>query len=95
VKDDRLSRLYFDCFQICNMHGDLARARVFAKQYCSAKMMAAGDDCISYLEMKPFVKNPQKHDSFGVTEQWKTSAESVPKRLGRRDFEKWLWREEA
>jgi hypothetical protein len=95
LKDDRLSRLYFDCFQVCNMHGDLARARVFARQYCSAKKMAAGDDCIAYLEMKPFVKNPQKHDSFGVTEKWKTRAESVPKGLGRIEFERWLWREEA
>jgi hypothetical protein len=95
VKDDRLSRLYYDCFQVCNMHSDLARARVFAKQYCSAKKMAAGDDSIEYLEIKPFVKNPQKHDSFGSTEQWKTSAGSVPKGLGRRAFERWLWREDA
>ncbi|PMD21115.1 SET domain-containing protein [Hyaloscypha hepaticicola] len=95
VKDDRLSRLYFDCFQVCNMHGDLARARVFAKQYCSAKKMAAGEDCIGLLEMKPFVKNPQKHESFGVTDDWKTKAESMPKGLGRREFERWLWREQA
>jgi hypothetical protein len=95
VKDDRLSRLYFDCFQVCNMHGDLARARVFAKQYCTAKKMAAGEDCVSLLEMKPFVKNPRKHESFGVTENWKTGAENVPKGLGRRDFERWLWRESA
>jgi SET domain len=95
VKDDRLSRLYFDCFQVCNMHGDLARARVFAKQYCSAKKMAAGEDCVSLLEMKPFVRNPRKHESFGVTEEWKTGADEVPKGLGRREFERWLWRDEA
>jgi SET domain len=95
IKDDRLSRLYFDCFQVCNMHGDLARARVFAKQYCSAKKMAAGEDCISLLEMKPFVKNPGEHESFGVTEEWKTDVGSVPKALGRRNFERWLWREDA
>jgi hypothetical protein len=64
------------------MHGDLARARVFAKQYCSAKKMAAGEDCIGLLEMKPFVKNPQKHESFGFTDDWKTRVESMPKGLG-------------
>ena len=75
------------------MHGDLARARVFAKQYCSAKKMAAGEECEGYLEMKPFVKNPKKHESFGDTEKWKSDAGEIPKGLGRRDFEKWLWRE--
>jgi hypothetical protein len=95
VKDNRLSRLYFYCFQVCNMHGDLARARVFAKQYCSAKKMAAGEDCISLLEMKPFLKNPKRHESWGVTEEWKTGVNDVPKGLGRRVFERWLWREEA
>jgi SET domain len=95
VKDDRLSRLYFDAFQVCNMHGDLARARCFMKQYCSAKKMAAGEENIAYLEMKPLVKNPAKHESFGVTENWKTGVQDVPKGLGRREFEKWLWREEA
>jgi hypothetical protein len=95
AKDGRLSRLYYDCFQMCNMHGDLARARCFAKYYCDTKKIAEGADSINVLETKPFVKNPQKHSSFGSTEKWKTAAADVPKGLSPKGFAKWLWRETA
>lgn len=93
IKDGRLSRLYYDLFQMCNMHGDLARARCFAKYFCDTKKMAEGEDSINVLETRPFVKNPQKHDSFGSTEKWKTSVGDVPKKMKAKEFAKWLWRE--
>tara|TARA_R110002060_G_scaffold54858_3_gene65445 strand:+ start:1815 stop:2843 length:1029 start_codon:yes stop_codon:yes gene_type:complete len=94
IKDGRLSRLYYDLFQMCNMHGDLARARCFAKYYSDAKKMAEGPDSLNVLEMKPYLKNPQKHDSFGSTNKWATKAADVPKGLKPSAFKKWLWREE-
>ncbi|KAH6711984.1 hypothetical protein BKA61DRAFT_609385 [Leptodontidium sp. MPI-SDFR-AT-0119] len=94
IKDGRLSRLYYDVFQMCNMHGDLARARCFAKYYSDAKKMAEGPASMNVLEMRPYVKNPQKHDSFGSTDKWATKASDVPKGLKPSAFKKWLWREE-
>ncbi|KAH7348799.1 hypothetical protein BKA65DRAFT_501459 [Rhexocercosporidium sp. MPI-PUGE-AT-0058] len=94
IKDGRLSRLYYDLFQMCNMHRDLARARCFAKYYSDAKKMAEGSDSMNVLEMKTFVKNPQKHESFGSTDKWATKASDVPKGLKPSAFKKWLWREE-
>ncbi len=93
VKDGRLSRLYYDCFQMCNLHSDLARARCFAKYYVDAKKMAEGKDSMNVMEMEPFVKSPQKHQSYGSTEKWKTSAKDVPKGLKAKEFARWLWRE--
>lgn len=93
VKDGRLSRLYYDIFQLCNMHSDLARARCFAKYYTDSKKIAEGKDSINVLEMLSYVKNPQKHDSFGSTDMWKTAASDVPKGLKANEFVKWLWRE--
>ncbi|KAH9208603.1 hypothetical protein DL95DRAFT_395098 [Leptodontidium sp. 2 PMI_412] len=94
IKDGRLSRLYYDVFQMCNMHGDLARARCFAKYYSDAKKMAEGPASMNVLEMRAYVKNPQKHDSFGSTDKWATKASDVPKGLKPSAFKKWLWREE-
>jgi len=75
------------------MHSDQARASVFAKRYCDAKMMAAGKDSVDLLEMLPFVRDPSKHDSFGVTKDWKAAVGQVPRDLEKADFERWLWRE--
>lgn len=93
IRDDRLTRLYFDAFQVVNMHGDQARASTWARRYCEEKRRSAGRDSVDLLEMMPFVRDPAKHDSFGSTEEWKTGAEDVPKELGKANFEKWLWRE--
>ena len=93
IKDDRLTRLYFDCFQVCNMHSDQARARVFAKKYCDAKKMAAGKDSLDLLEMLPYVKKPASHESFGSTDQWKSAVGDMPKGVTPDEFRRWLWRE--
>lgn len=93
ISDGRLSRLYYDCFQLCNMHSDLARARCFAKYFCDAKQMAEGSESENVLEMKPFVKNPARHSSYGSTHKWKTTITDVPKGLKPKEFAKWLWRE--
>ncbi|TVY68677.1 SET domain-containing protein [Lachnellula suecica] len=95
IRDDRLSRLYFDIFQVCNMHGDQARASVWARKYCEQKKTSAGRDSIDLLETMPFVKDPSKHGSFGSTQDWKTEKKAVPKDLDNEAYEKWLWRETA
>lgn len=93
IKDGRLARLYYDAFQLCNMHADLARARCFAKYYCNEKKIAEGSDSINVLEMKPFVKNPARHGSYEPMGKWKTGTSDVPRGLNSMEFSKWLWRE--
>jgi hypothetical protein len=94
IKDDRLSRLYYDSYQVCNMHSDQARARVFAKKYCEAKKMAAGKDSIDLLEMMPYVKKPATHSSYGSTNDWKTEISDMPKGVTPDEFRRWMWRED-
>jgi hypothetical protein len=95
VMDDRLPNLYYDCFQINNMHGDQARASAFAKKYCEEKKVAEGNDSVNVLEMMPFVKDPSKDGSFGSTDDWESSVNDVPNDFDSASFEKWLWREEV
>ena len=93
IKDDRLPNLFYDCFQVVNMHGDQARASVFAKKYCVQKSIAEGSDSVDVLEMLPFVKDPSKHGSYGSTKDWMSSVNDAPKDLDAENFEKWLFRE--
>jgi len=95
VVDDRLPNLYYDCFQINNMHGDQARAGVFAKKYCDEKAVAEGSDSANVLDMLPFINNPSKAASFGSTQDWKSSVSDVPKGMDAESLEKWLWREDS
>ncbi len=96
IKDGRVSRLYYDAFQTCNLHSDLARARCFVKYYCDAKQMAEGKDSINVLEERRYIKDPRKHGSFGGEKGiWRTDTKDVPRGLGRKDFARWLWREDV
>lgn len=92
-KDDRLARLYFDAFQVSNMHSDRARAAYWAKKYCDAKKRTGGKYSVGFLEMRPFVKKPEKHTCFGVTSDWKSDLKEIPKERSGEEWEKWLWRE--
>jgi hypothetical protein len=92
IKDGRLSRLYFDLFQMCNMHGDLARARCFVKYHCDLKKLAEGKDSKNVYEVLLYVKSPQKHGSYEPDGKWKTAASDVPKGMKATEFANWLWR---
>lgn len=45
-----------------------------------------------FLEMMFLIKDPSKHGSFGLTKDWKTSVNNVPKGLDGESFDKWLWK---
>jgi len=95
IKDDRLPNLYYDIFQIVNMHGDQARASAFAQKYCDLKRLSEGPDSTNASEVMAYVKDPKKSKSFGETQDWKSSVNGVPKGLHEASFERWLWRENA
>jgi hypothetical protein len=79
ITDNRLQRLYYDAFQICIMHSDQARARVFARRCAEARAVCEGDDSVEVKEMMRYSKKPSSHDSFGGSTKWKQAADAVPK----------------
>ncbi|QDS76452.1 hypothetical protein FKW77_004603 [Venturia effusa] len=92
ITDNRLQRLYYDAFQICVMHSDQARARVFAKRCAEARAVCEGDDSADVVEMMAYSDKPSKHESFGGSRKWKQSADAVPNDLASDKFEEWLWK---
>ncbi|PSS28173.1 hypothetical protein M430DRAFT_32646 [Amorphotheca resinae ATCC 22711] len=95
IVDDHLPNLYYDIFQVCNMHGDQARASAFASKYCELKRLSEGPESANVREAMPYVADPRKHKGFGKTQDWKTDLDQIPKGLDDEDFEKWLWREKV
>ncbi|CCU82135.1 unnamed protein product [Blumeria hordei] len=91
IRDGRLSRLFYDAFQLCNMHSDLARAKTFAEYFCEAKTIAEGPDSTSVIEMSAVSQNPQSHPSFGGSIRWRSRLSDQPKGLSQHEFQRWLW----
>lgn len=93
IADTRLPRLYYDAFQICIMHGDQARARVFASRCADARKICEGEDSADVVEMLAYAKNPSTHDGFGGSMKWKQTVDAVPRGVSDDGMERWLWRE--
>lgn len=93
IIDDRVPNVYYDLFQVCNMHGDAARASAFAEEYCALKAVSEGADGTAAEEVREYVKDPASHASFGKTKKWRSKVGDVPSGVAREEFEKWLWRE--
>lgn len=93
VEDDRVPNVYWDMFQVCNMHGDVARASAFAREYCALKRVSEGPGSAAVEEVGAWVEDPARHESYGQTKKWTTRLEDVPSGVGREEYEKWLWRE--
>ncbi|KAJ8068130.1 hypothetical protein OCU04_003701 [Sclerotinia nivalis] len=93
IQDQRVGRLYWDAFQICNRHGDLARASAFARKYRERKVLGEGEDSTGAEEALIFILDPKKDDSYGGTQRWRSRVQDIPKDLSEAEFEKWLWRQ--
>ena len=92
VFDLRLPRLYYDAFQICAMHGDEARASVFARRSREARTVCEGPESMEVEDLKKVEMDPSSFQNFGTTRKWKTTNEDVPATLGTEYFERWLWK---
>ncbi|KAK5690269.1 hypothetical protein LTR97_012458 [Elasticomyces elasticus] len=91
IRDLRLPRLWHDAFQICAMHSDLARARVFARRSCEARILCEGEDHPNVEGERALVERPEGWGGWGVTGLWGgREGEMV---LGEGEGEEgWLWR---
>jgi hypothetical protein len=97
VFDLRLPRLYYDAFQICAMHGDRARASVFAKRAQQTRSVCEGEGSAEVENLKGLERDPSKFENFGVTMRWRSRLQDVPYQgEGKEEaFGRWLWREGA
>lgn len=90
-----ICRLYYDAFQVSIVHGDQARASVFAERAYTARVICEGEDSPETKRVKSLASKPSGHSSFGLcSTKWKTSKKMVPKGLTVAQFEKWLFREQ-
>lgn len=92
IHDLRLPRLYYDAFQICGMHSDLARMRVFAQRARETRSICEGEGSEEVQRLRGLEEKPQLFESFGVTRKWKSKEGDFPGGLGEEEFEGWLWR---
>ena len=92
ITDARLPRMYYDAFQMAIVHGDQARAKVFARRSYEARLWCEGEDSPGTISIKALVATPATHPSFGASKKWKQSLGMIPRKLDDEEFEKWLWR---
>ena len=89
-----LARANYDAFQICAVHGDSARARIFAERAYEVRVVVEGEDSPQTRKMKDLALNPASHVSFGAYSKGpKTSQRFDPQKLSESELEKWLWRQ--
>lgn len=93
ITDARLPRMYYDAFQMAIIHGDQARAKVFAQRSYEARLWCEGEDSPGTISIKALVAMPANHGSFGVSKKWKQSVGMIPRKLDGEEFEKWLWKQ--
>jgi hypothetical protein len=92
INDTRVARVWWDAFQICAMHSDAARARVFAERCRKARVLCEGEDGPNSVELVGIIDNPEADENFGYTNKWKTTVAGIPDRGDAKAFEMWLWR---
>ena len=95
ISNARLPRVYYDAFQTVIAHGDSARAKIFVSRAIAARLVCEGEDSPSTLRIKRLAESPESHHSFGISRNWLQKDSKVPKGLSDKEFETWLWRQNA
>ena len=94
IADASVPRAYYDAFQIAVMHGDLARASIFAERAASTRIVMEGKDSPTVHKMERYAKNPSEHSAYGYTGKWRTAMVDIPTGLDKNAYEGWFWKEE-
>jgi len=90
-----VAQVYWCAFQVCILHGDQARAKVFAERAWEMGVRCEGEDNPATRMIRGSVENPAGHENFGVSRMWESGKGDVPRGLSEEEFEKWLWRQGA
>jgi hypothetical protein len=89
----RLEGIYYDAFQICICHGDVALAKAFIRLSIQTAKAWKGDDASGLLEMARLERDPKLHTNAFATKRWAAAITSPPGSLA--GDEEWLWRRAA
>jgi hypothetical protein len=49
-------------------------------------------DSSAVLQYSKLMKDPSKHEFYGLSMKWKTSVDDVPQGLDSKQLDDWLWR---
>jgi hypothetical protein len=80
--------------EIAITNGDLARGRIFAERAVSGWRTMGGGDSTEVIALEILARDPSKHLLYGLSMEWKTAVDEVPRGLESSDFEDWLWKRE-
>ncbi|KAH0611009.1 uncharacterized protein H6S33_011436 [Morchella sextelata] len=89
IKDVSLYRTYYDAFQICVAHGDMARAAALARLGVAVKVACHGSVAVEE-KLWTYAKSPEKHRLASMSRRWATKVGDA-KEIGSEGFEEWLW----
>lgn len=92
--DAGLPRAFLDAAQMAIANGDLARGQIFAERAVAGWRTALGADSVEVIEHGTLVRNPSKHELYGLSMKWRTTVDEAPRGLDPSDFEDWLWKRE-
>ncbi|CCX06260.1 hypothetical protein FPQ18DRAFT_354171 [Pyronema domesticum] len=85
-----IPRVYYDAFQVCVAHGDLARAKVFMRLHNDMKERIEGDWAVD-AEKRELVERPERHRLYRqVSRRWNTNVQHA-REEGSEGFVEWLW----
>lgn len=87
------TRAWYDAFQVCITHGDVARGRVFLTRRYRDLVLCEGENSMTTPGAKALRDDPTSHRNYGITMRWQRGKNNRPKGLSAEAFEKWLWRE--
>ena len=90
--DIGLARTYPDAFEVAIANGDLARACVFAERLVPLYVTTMGADSPDVMQYKKLIRNPTTHQYYGLSMNWSTTLDEIPRGLGPKEFEDWLWK---
>jgi hypothetical protein len=86
-----LERIYYDAFQICICHGDMARAKAFIGLSIQAKKAWKGIDAAGLADQERLEREPKTHRLAFTTRRWAAcnahSGSGTPA-----EDQEWLWR---
>lgn len=91
----RFETIYYDAFQVCICHGDVARAKVFASLAVDAKRVWNGTDSCELPQQEELARRPESHRLAFQTKKWSSagSSSSSSSKIAAFPYsDEWLWR---
>lgn len=89
-QEPEIPRLYYDAFQMCVAHGDLARASALMKLHAKWKTIYEGDS-EEVKSKKHLISKPESHRLYQqVSRRWRSKTADALDEASP-GFEEWLW----